>query len=169
MCQKISEYNNYELAEQRDEILENIQSGGVIGTGCGWALIHHYSKWGFAMAVWLLLEKGCDVNAKSKSSATPLIAAMYRGLADVVQLLLARGAEVNAKGEYGLTALMEASRSGRAEIVKLLLDAGADIEVRDTRGKTAWDYAKATKYGKHALPVLKEARRKTGTSSWLFG
>jgi ankyrin repeat protein len=148
------------LSEIDGEIRDNIQKSGrgVIGSGYGWSLIHQYSAYGHALAVELLLEKGIEVDARSKCDDTLLVcAASASGHADVVQVLLARGAEINAQGYQGRTALMQGSKWGKVEVVKLLLDGGADIEVRNDEGKTAWDIAKKSHLGKPVKPLLKKA------------
>jgi uncharacterized protein len=153
------------------QIRENIQKSGrgVIGSGYGWCLIHRYAEYGHALAVELLLEKGSEVDPKTKSGYAPLVCAAENGHADVVQVLLEWGAEVNAQGYDGKTALMEASQYGKVEVVKLLLDAGADIEVRDHDGRTAWDIAKKSFDSKKVKPLLKKAGGGGGISNWLFG
>jgi cytohesin len=49
----------------------------------------------------LLLDAGADIEAKDNLHYTPLIAAAYRGSADIVRLLLERGADVRASGQEG--------------------------------------------------------------------
>lgn len=81
---------------------------------------------GDAAAVKALLDKGVDVNAKTRYGATALSYACDKGHVDVVKLLIERGADVNAKDTfYGEVPLGWALSKGHAPIVKLLLDKGA--------------------------------------------
>jgi ankyrin repeat protein len=70
---------------------------------------------GEAAKVRLLLEKGADVNAKSKQGHTALdIAAGREGSVEVV----------NVRAKDGETALTLAGRKGKTEIVRLLEQSG---------------------------------------------
>jgi ankyrin repeat protein len=46
----------------------------------------------------LLLERGAEVNAKTKDGTTALVTAARRGNTDAVRLLIAQGAETKASG-----------------------------------------------------------------------
>lgn len=73
-----------------------------------------------------LLEKGADVNAKTRYGATPLSYACDRGNTDLVRLLIEKGANVDARDTfYGATPIIWAAQKGNGEIVKLLLEKGA--------------------------------------------
>ena len=67
----------------------------------------------------LLIEQQCNVNARTKLMATPLIAASSHGHATIVKLLLASGADRNMSVD-GMTALTLAKRAGKAEVAALL-------------------------------------------------
>ncbi|KAF4631531.1 hypothetical protein G7Y89_g6592 [Cudoniella acicularis] len=85
---------------------------------------------GHIEVVWLLLEKGADINTIDISSEfldTPFIRASDRGHVDVTQLLLEKGVDVNADILGGQTPLLWASGNGHIKIVWLLLEKGADI------------------------------------------
>jgi hypothetical protein len=165
--------------QKNSEIWDNVRKSGkgVIGTGYGWGLIHQYSRFGVSMAVWLLLEKGSDVDARSgKPGDTPLISAVGFGRVDTVRLLLKWGAKVNAQGFRRRTALMTASYCGNVEIIKALLNAGADTEIRDDGGKTAWDIAMTHPRGRRWIgPLFTQAAARKRRSNppkgiyWLFG
>ena len=53
----------------------------------------------------LLLERGADVNARTKVGSTPLHMASSRGALEIVRLLLEYGADVEAKDDDGQTAI----------------------------------------------------------------
>src|SRR4030095_6284629 len=81
---------------------------------------------GDAAAVKALLDKGVDVNAKTRYGATALSYACDKGHVEVVKLLIERGADVNVKDTfYGEVPLGWALAHAHAEVVKLLLDKGA--------------------------------------------
>ena len=82
---------------------------------------------GDAAAVKAFLDKGVDVNSKTRYGATALSYACDKGHVEVVRLLIERGADVNVKDTfYGEVPLGWALSHGHVEVVKLLLDKGAD-------------------------------------------
>jgi ankyrin repeat protein len=81
---------------------------------------------GDAAAVKAFLDKGVDVNAKTRYGATALSYACDKGHLEVVRLLIERGADVNVKDTfYGEVPIGWALSRDHVEIVKLLLDKGA--------------------------------------------
>lgn len=81
---------------------------------------------GDAAAVKAFLDKGVDVNAKTRYGATALSYACDKGHVEVVRLLIERGADVNVKDTfYGEVPLGWALSHGHVQVVKLLLDKGA--------------------------------------------
>lgn len=81
---------------------------------------------GDAAAVKAFLEKGMNVNSKTRYGATALSYACDKGHVEVVKLLIERGADVNSRDTfYGEVPLGWALSKGHAEIVKLLLNNGA--------------------------------------------
>lgn len=81
---------------------------------------------GDVAAVKAFLDKGVNVNAKTRYGATALSYACDKGHIEVVKLLIERGADVNAKDTfYGEVPLGWALSHGHIEVVKLLLDKGA--------------------------------------------
>lgn len=82
---------------------------------------------GLLESVEALLDRGTDVNSRSKYGNTPLIRAAFKGHLDVTKLLLQRHAGVNTENASGSTALIFAVTAGHAEVVELLLRHGANV------------------------------------------
>jgi len=81
---------------------------------------------GDTAAVKAFLDKGVDVNAKTRYGATALSYACDKGHVEVVKLLIDRGADLNVKDTfYGEVPIGWALSRDHAEIVRLLLDKGA--------------------------------------------
>lgn len=81
---------------------------------------------GDAAAVKAFLDKGVDVNAKTRYGATALSYACDKGHVEVAKLLIERGANLNVRDTfYGEVPIGWALSRGHVEIVKLLLDKGA--------------------------------------------
>lgn len=70
--------------------------------------------------VQLLLEKGAEVNSRTKDGATPLHVAGKQGCGQVAELLLARGAIRGLKDDHGLTAHDYAARNSHETAAQLL-------------------------------------------------
>jgi len=72
------------------------------------------------------LDKGADVNAKTRYGATALTFAADKGHLEVVKLLIARGADVNAQDTfYQMRAVDMAMMNNRTAVVTLLLERGS--------------------------------------------
>jgi mono/diheme cytochrome c family protein len=108
-------------------------------------------------AVKLLLAKGANVNAVSKTEGlpkiqtgtvefggwTPLLMAVPFGPPEIAKTLMDAGAKVNVQDYRGFTPLMLAAATDRAnpETVRLLLSRGADAQPRTRAGESAQDWA----------------------------
>jgi hypothetical protein len=76
-------------------------------------------------AVQTLIQSGVNVNCRTMSGKTPLMAAAYRGYPDIVQMLIAAGADVDMVDSAGNTAMSVGKRMGYSRVVTLLKIAGA--------------------------------------------
>ena len=84
------------------------------------------SRKGDVAALKALLDKGVNVNAKTRYGATALSYACDKGHVEVVRLLVERGADVNSKDTfYGEVPLGWALSHDHVQVIKLLLDKGA--------------------------------------------
>jgi hypothetical protein len=74
-----------------------------------------------------LLDKGADVNAKTRYNQTPLFFACDRGNVEIAKLLIEHGAEVSIKDNfYGATPLTWAMNKKNPEMIALLISSGVD-------------------------------------------
>lgn len=93
------------------------------------AAFHNAAFGGHMAIVRLCLDKGADVNSKSKLYGDALQAAAFRGHVAIVSLLLDCHADANAqRGRWG-SALQAAAEGGQLDVLKLLVSRGADIDL----------------------------------------
>ena len=72
------------------------------------------------------LDKGADVNARTRYGATALMFAADKGHVEIMKLLLARGADVNAQDSfYKMRAIDMATMNNHGGAVTLLLEKGS--------------------------------------------
>lgn len=64
--------------------------------------LHVAAKWGKANMVALLLDRGANIEAKTRDGLTPLHCAARSGHEQVVDMLLERGAPISAKTKVQL-------------------------------------------------------------------
>ena len=62
-------------------------------TESGGTPLYHAAAWGRTTVVELLIARGADVNAKNKTSVTPLAASEKNGFAETAKLLRQHGAK----------------------------------------------------------------------------
>jgi len=88
-----------------------------------------------------LIEKGADVNAKTKDGKIVLFLAAEKNSIEVAKLLIEKGANVNAKNGAGWTVLMLAADGNNIEMAKSLIEKGADVNAKTEDGVTALMWA----------------------------
>ncbi len=85
------------------------------------------ARHGDIAAVKAFLDKGTDVNTKTRYGSTALFYACDRGNVEMVKFLLDRGADPNARDTfYGATPMTWAADKGHVEIVRLLIEKGSN-------------------------------------------
>jgi len=80
---------------------------------------------GASPLVGLLVQRGADVNSRTKSGTSPLHTAVLYGRREVAEYLLDKGADVNAKSASGATPLSLAQAANFDRIGKMLRSRGA--------------------------------------------
>lgn len=96
----------------------------------GWTPLHLAAYFGHRAVAESLLDRGADVNARSRSTTfgrenTPLHAAAANRQTSTAELLMERGAEINARDGSGLTPLALAAGTRNDILMILLLERGA--------------------------------------------
>jgi len=122
-----------------------------------------------------LVEAGANVNVRTLSGDTPLIAATRDGQEDIARFLLENGADVTARAPDGDTALLYIARvyPPCEGIVRDILTKGASVDESNNLGNTALMYA-ANADNAEVAEVLIEAKanvnakNKKGENALLF-
>ena len=83
--------------------------------------IHVAAKWGKANMVALLLDKGANLESKTRDGLTPLHCAARSGHENVVDMMVQRGAPISAKTKNGLAPLHMASQGDHVDASRILL------------------------------------------------
>ena len=71
--------------------------------------------------VGLLLDKGANLEAKTRDGLTPLHCAARSGHENVVDAMLQRGAPISVKTKNGLAPLHKASQGDHVDAIRILL------------------------------------------------
>lgn len=101
---------------------------------------------GHEAVVWLVIERGANVNVKIQWGFTALSWAAIQGHQTVVWLLVERGPEIDVKTAPPLQLeaaipLIQVAKMGQDDMVNLLLELGANIEAKDHTNNTALIHA----------------------------
>ncbi|UNI18714.1 hypothetical protein JDV02_004967 [Purpureocillium takamizusanense] len=109
--------------------------------------IHNAAQMGLREITLKLIQKGADVNARTKKNWTALILAAEAGRTEIVKLLLKHGADVNAQTQFentstkGFTALHVAAELRTPNTILTLLLHGADPMIATPSGETPLHFA----------------------------
>ncbi|KAF4523418.1 hypothetical protein B566_EDAN007890, partial [Ephemera danica] len=90
--------------------------------------LHVAAKWGKTNMVSLLIEKGANIEAKTRDGLTPLHCAARSGHEQVVDMLLERGAPISSKTKNGLAPLHMASQGDHVDAARILLYHKAPVD-----------------------------------------
>ncbi|WP_264686539.1 ankyrin repeat domain-containing protein [Wolbachia endosymbiont (group B) of Rhopobota naevana] len=85
-----------------------------------WALLHYAVHYGNLDMVSFLVDKGANVEIRSKEGKTPLYLAVEEAKQNIINLLLDRGADIEAKNNDGKTPLYLAAYNNDSDIIELL-------------------------------------------------
>jgi Ankyrin repeats (many copies) len=108
--------------------LKMIEGGADIEAkdpGAGATALHYAVMKGDMPLVALLVQRGADVNSRTKSGTTPLHTAVLYGRYEVSEYLLGKGAEIDARSVSGATPLSLADAARFERIAKMLREHGA--------------------------------------------
>jgi Ankyrin repeats (3 copies) len=93
--------------------------------GAGASALHYAVMKGEMPMVALLVQRGADVNSRTKSGTTPLHTAVLYGRYEIVEYLLDKGSDIDAKSSSGATPLSLADAAHFERIAKMLKERGA--------------------------------------------
>ncbi|MFP3016488.1 MAG: ankyrin repeat domain-containing protein [Wolbachia sp.] len=85
-----------------------------------WALLHYAVHYGSLDMVSFLVDKGANVEIRSKEGKTPLHLAVEEAKQNIINLLLDRGADIEAKNNDGRTPLYLAAYNNDSGVIELL-------------------------------------------------
>ncbi|KAF5298446.1 hypothetical protein FQR65_LT01225 [Abscondita terminalis] len=108
----------------------------------GYTSLHYAARNGCKQVCKILLERGANVNAATKSgSATALHRSCSAGHVEIVKLLLSKNANGMLKDSDGKTALHRAAESKHLEVCKIIASAYPESKAMvDNKGKLPRDY-----------------------------
>ncbi|AFM26604.1 ankyrin repeat domain-containing protein [Desulfomonile tiedjei] len=154
----------FEAVQKRDlKRVQDLLNKGVDvnakRNGCTALMLIHWYGVRNSELMKLLLERGADINAKSKRGRTVLTYAAGSCATDIVKYFLDNGADINVREITGDTALILASCELCCDTVKVLLDRGADVNAKNAVGFTALISAvSGCAFGSWARPAQLETK-----------
>ncbi len=110
--------------------------------GSGNTVLHYAAGWKLPEeTLVLLIQKGCDVNARNGNGETPVFSAAKSDNPGSIMTLAKNGANVQERDNLGSSALHVAVRWDALSAAEQLADLGIDINAQNIAGKTPLDEA----------------------------
>ncbi|ETN36266.1 uncharacterized protein HMPREF1541_08543 [Cyphellophora europaea CBS 101466] len=126
----------FAIALGRESMVDLLLGNGANLSGNA-TLLHLAAGRGRCGVVYILLDRGIDIETRDSQGDTALFYAVRSRFKKALQALLDRGADVDARNTDGDTVLILAAFEGDLKYVRFLLDKGANTEVTNNDGKTA--------------------------------
>ena len=123
----------------------------------GQTILHDAARHGKARIMWLLSERGANLNALDDSGQTPLYMAVTKRRFGAVQAMLSQKVDLTIRyGIYDTSVvhLAAQSRSDDTRILRILLEHGADVNALDNRQQTALHFASGVAFSAETMLVL---------------
>lgn len=133
ILQKIEEH----FPKQLSKVINQKYSTGATPLYCA-------AESGDERKVKFLMDKGADIDVKTKRKSCLLHVAAKNGYLETVTHLLQRGVSINPQTEYGFTPLHFAIKGEHLEIINILLENGASVTMKTNRGFTPLHFAVIT-------------------------
>lgn len=95
------------------------------GTGMRQSYLHMAAAHGNERVLNLLVERGANVNARTRDGETPLHSAAVCNQKNSAQILLRSGALLNAEDSNGVTPIEHAVKNNHSEMVRTFMERGA--------------------------------------------
>ena len=103
----------------------------------------------------ILVDEGCDIEARDKLSNTPLHKVIDRGDIKSFKYLIEKGSDIHASNESKFNCLIKAVFAENEEMIRILIDKGVDIKARNIYGYDAMRIA-----GKELREVILDAYKR---------
>ena len=114
-----------------------------------------------------LLDRGADLNYRTKGGFSPLFAAVLSRDKGIVEFLLENGADISIKDSKGYAPLHLAAQLGDTPMVDFLLKMGANIDSTNNTGRTALYDAVLNNFPETVQLILKKAPNiQKGHNQW---
>ncbi|XP_065835605.1 putative ankyrin repeat protein RF_0381 isoform X2 [Oscarella lobularis] len=113
-----------------------------------------------------LIEKGANLEAKTKTGSTPIMIAVYNGNVDLLDLLISKRCDVRAKDECGHGLLVVAVWGERVDMFKTILRMGFDVNEKCSNGRTCLHFAASDNSASIAALLLEQGADMEPRNKW---
>lgn len=124
-----------------DRLLELGADVNLKSTGNHCTPLHCAARGNNVDIIAILLDRGCDPNAKDKDETTPLSWGACHDSKEAIELLIERGADIHDRSKIGETAFLFSCWSGHCRVAEALLARGANVHDEDNYGNSSLSYA----------------------------